>query len=169
MIIWINGLFGAGKSTTARALTAKLGTAHLVDPEEIGFGLPSWHGNGGELDDIQHDSRWRSLTKEAVIAVEQTFGAAVVAMTLFIPEYFEEIVGGLRDDGHDLRHFTLRVLPETALARGSGRPDGLVDWALPRNQAYSACLADQRFGTFIDSESLTIDEVVKQIERELRR
>lgn len=91
-----------------------------------------------------------------------------MAMTLFIPEYFEEIVGGLRDDGHDLRHFTLRVGPETALARGSGRPDGLVDWALSRNQMYKAFLTDQRFGTFIDSESLSIDEVVEQIESHLR-
>lgn len=163
MIIWINGLFGAGKSTTARALTARLGTAHLVDPEEIGFGLPSWHGAGGELDDFQHDSRWRLLTKEAVIAVEQIFGTVVVPMTLFIHEYFDEVVGGLRREGHDVRHFTLRVSPETALVRGAGRPDGLVDWALPRNRAYSACLTDQRFGEFIDAETMTAEEVVDHI------
>ncbi len=87
VIIWINGLFGAGKSTTAHALVTRLGNASLVDPEQIGFGLPTWHGNGGELDDIQHDPRWRTLTKESVIAVEETFETAVVPMTLFIPEF----------------------------------------------------------------------------------
>jgi hypothetical protein len=167
VIVWINGLFGAGKSTTARTLIHRLGRARLVDPEQIGFGLPTWHGNGGELDDIQHDPRWRSLTKESVVAVEKTFGIAVVPMTLFIPEYFDEIVGDLRRAGHRLRHFTLRVGPDVALARGSSRADGLVDWAVPRNDAYSSCLMDQRFGIFIDSESLTIDQVVDQIEEGL--
>ena len=135
----------------------------MVDPEEIGFGLSTWHGNGGDLDDFQHDPRWRTLTVEGVSAVEEQFGTAVVPMTLFIPQYFDEVVGGLRRAGHDLRHFTLRVGPDIALARGSGRTDGLVDWALPRNQAYSACLTDQRFGEFIDSEWLGVDQVVDRI------
>lgn len=163
VIIWINGLFGAGKSSTAEAVVARLGAAQIVDPEEIGFGLPTWHGNGGDLDDIQHDPRWRTLTVESVIAVEEAFGTAVVPMTLFIPEYFDEIVGGLRRAGHDLRHFTLRVGPDIALARGSTRPDGLDTWALPRNQMYNACLTDQRFAEFIDSEPLTVDEVVDHV------
>ena len=163
MIVWINGLFGAGKTTTAHALAARLEDAWVVDPEQIGFGLPTWHGNGGELDDIQHDPRWRTLTMESVVAVEETFGSAVVPMTLFIPEYFDEIVGGLLLAGHDVRHFTLRVGPTIALARGSTRTDGLDTWALPRNELYSGCLSDDRFGTFIDSESLSVDEVVDHL------
>jgi hypothetical protein len=168
VIIWINGLFGSGKSTTARLLADRLDGARIVDPEQIGFGLPTWHGNGGELDDIQHDPRWRGLTKDAVVAVEEAVGTAVVPMTLFIPEYFEEVVGDLRRAGHELHHFTLRVGADVALTRGSRRPDGLDAWALPRNEMYQTCLTDQQFAEFIDSESLTVDAVVDHIIRTVR-
>ena len=36
MIIWINGAFGSGKTTTAIALKRKLPNSFIYDPENIG-------------------------------------------------------------------------------------------------------------------------------------
>ena len=35
-VIWLNGAFGVGKTTVARALAAELPDALVVDPEDIG-------------------------------------------------------------------------------------------------------------------------------------
>jgi MoxR-like ATPase len=39
MIIWVNGPFGAGKTTLVEELSKRLGTAVTVDPELLGFVL----------------------------------------------------------------------------------------------------------------------------------
>ena len=40
MIVWINGAFGAGKTTTARELIDLIPNSTLFDPEVIGAALP---------------------------------------------------------------------------------------------------------------------------------
>jgi len=37
LLVWINGAFGAGKSSVARELVRRWPEARLFDPEEIGF------------------------------------------------------------------------------------------------------------------------------------
>jgi len=37
MILWINGAFGAGKTTTVKKLRKLLANSFLYDPEEAGF------------------------------------------------------------------------------------------------------------------------------------
>ena len=37
MIIWLNGTFGAGKTTTARQLVQRLANTRLFDPELVGY------------------------------------------------------------------------------------------------------------------------------------
>ena len=37
MIIWINGAFGAGKTTLAEELSRRLSEAVLFDPEYVGY------------------------------------------------------------------------------------------------------------------------------------
>jgi cytidylate kinase len=39
MIIWVDGPFGAGKTTLVEELSKRLGTAVTVDPELLGFVL----------------------------------------------------------------------------------------------------------------------------------
>jgi hypothetical protein len=42
MIVWINGAFGSGKTTTAGLLTKRLDGAKLFDPEYVGYLLMSF-------------------------------------------------------------------------------------------------------------------------------
>jgi len=37
MIIWLNGTFGVGKTTTARELAATMPDTRLFDPEMVGY------------------------------------------------------------------------------------------------------------------------------------
>lgn len=39
MIVWINGAFGSGKSTTAELLHSKIEFSHIYDPEQVGYFL----------------------------------------------------------------------------------------------------------------------------------
>jgi len=39
MLLWINGPFGGGKSSTARELRDRLPGSLICDPEHLGFGL----------------------------------------------------------------------------------------------------------------------------------
>jgi adenylylsulfate kinase-like enzyme len=37
MIVWLNGTFGAGKTTTAPEVVTRLPEARIFDPEHVGF------------------------------------------------------------------------------------------------------------------------------------
>ena len=75
VIIWINGLFGVGKSATAELLAESVPGSWLVNPEEIGFGLPEWSAGPGSDTDFQDLPLWRALTSETIAVAEEAAGA----------------------------------------------------------------------------------------------
>ncbi|MFE5209411.1 NUDIX domain-containing protein [Streptomyces sp. NPDC056600] len=98
MIVWINGAFGSGKSSTARELLDLLPDSALFDPEVVGgaltFMLPPKHLAG--VDDYQDLPIWRRLVVDTAAAMLQELGGIlVVPMTLLCQEYRDEIFGGL--------------------------------------------------------------------------
>ncbi|MER5480735.1 NUDIX domain-containing protein [Streptomyces sp. NPDC002734] len=98
MIVWINGAFGSGKSSTARELLDLLPDSALFDPEVVGgaltFMLPPKHLAG--VDDYQDLPIWRRLVVDTAAAMLQELGGTlVVPMTLLRQEYRDEIFGGL--------------------------------------------------------------------------
>ena len=65
MIIWINGPFGAGKTTLAKRLRDRRSKSLIFDPEEIGFVVKEtvpMPASG----DSQELPLWRGLTIAAV-------------------------------------------------------------------------------------------------------
>lgn len=52
-------------------------------------------------------------------------GTVIAPMTLVESGYFEEIIGRLREEGHDVRHFALLAGRETVLKRLTERGLGL--------------------------------------------
>ncbi|MER5262652.1 AAA family ATPase [Actinosynnema sp. NPDC002837] len=117
MLLWINGPFGGGKTQTAHELRRRLPGSFLSDPEHVGFALhrmtpPALRG------DFQDLASWRRGVVEVLDrAATGHDGVIVVPMTVVEPEYFREIVGGLRDRGHDVRHFALLAERETVVRR----------------------------------------------------
>ncbi|MGZ9928325.1 AAA family ATPase [Streptomyces sp. NC-S4] len=81
MIVWINGLFGAGKSTLAAGLNTALPGS--VIPEDIGTLLrQSMAGYHRQQRDHQDYPAWRHLTVRLVAELHQlTAGPVIIPMT----------------------------------------------------------------------------------------
>lgn len=60
VIIWLNGPFGAGKTTTAKQLVGRLDNARHFDPELVGYLLRTALGDH-DLKDFQDLPPWREL------------------------------------------------------------------------------------------------------------
>lgn len=99
MIIWINGPFGAGKTTLVEELAKRLDTAITVDPELLEYMLrsvvpPSPSG------DFQDLPIWRTLTVRTLQEIRREYARPLlVPLTLVEPQYVDEIFGSLHMPG----------------------------------------------------------------------
>ncbi|MBB0245127.1 NUDIX domain-containing protein [Streptomyces alkaliphilus] len=129
MIIWLNGAFGAGKTSVAGELVELLPGSVLFDPGQLTAVLrrtlpaKSWEETG----DIRDLPAWRRLVVEAAAAVHRETGATlVVPGSLLDRSHRDEIFGGLAACGLSVRHLLLHV-EEAALRhrlRESAPPGG---------------------------------------------
>ncbi|MEU8773821.1 NUDIX domain-containing protein [Streptomyces sp. NPDC048606] len=181
MIVWINGTFGAGKSSTARELTGLLPDGTLFDPEFIGDVLMRIlpDARRAEVTDYQDLPSWRRLVVDGAAALlAEVGGVLVVPMTLLRQEYRDEIFGGLAARRIAVRHVLLApaetILRERiATRREPGAPE-TVDvrvrqWAYDHIPAYRQALgwlsADAHV---IDNGHLTVRETAERIAEALR-
>jgi 8-oxo-dGTP pyrophosphatase MutT (NUDIX family) len=153
VIVWINGAFGAGKTSTARELIELIPNSTLFDPEIIGGALshllPAKHL--AEAGDYQDLPIWRRLVVDTAAAIHaEVGGVLVVPMTLLRQEYRDEIFGGLASRRIPVRHIVLTPEETILRARISGRavppdlPDGDVrvrQWSFDHIEPYLAALA----------------------------
>lgn len=127
MIIFINGAFGVGKTTVAELIVKALPNSLLFDPEEIGFFLRKVLEPVDKRDDFQHYPMWRTLTVTTAQLLKKNYGRdLVIPMTIWRPEYFDEVMTGLRQVDADLRHFCLvaplEVVHKRLSERGEQKP-----------------------------------------------
>jgi predicted kinase len=127
VIIWINGGFGAGKTTLAEELRGRLPGAVLYDPEDVGLMLWKWIPPNG---DFQHLPSWRELVIATALSLRRHHAdTLIVPMSLIRDVYRAEILGGLADAGEEVLHVFLaadaRMLRERLNARVT-HPD--KDW-----------------------------------------
>ena len=113
VIVWINGAFGSGKTTTADLVAKRLDGAKLFDPEYVGYMLmPFVQSATGDFQDLR---LWRHLVVETMSGLALEFPHPWVApMSLINTAYRVEILGGIRDRGVEVREFVL-ALPEEQL------------------------------------------------------
>ncbi|MFJ3640633.1 NUDIX domain-containing protein [Streptomyces sp. NPDC090108] len=152
-VVWINGAFGAGKTTTARELIELIPNSTLFDPEVIGGALAHLMPPKrlAEADDLQDLPIWRRLVIETAAAMlAELGGTLVVPMTLLRQEYRDEIFGGLAARRIAVRHVLLAPAETILRARAEGRelppgpPDGEMrqrQWAYDHIEPYRAALA----------------------------
>ncbi|GAB2729506.1 NUDIX hydrolase [Streptomyces bullii] len=150
-VVWINGAFGAGKTTTARELVELIPNSALFDPEVIGgalpFLLPPKHL--AEVGDFQDLPIWRRLVIDTAAAMlAELGGTLVVPMTLLRQEYRDEIFGGLAARRIPVRHILLApaetILRERIAGRAVPDPDGEIrirQWSHDHIEPYRAALA----------------------------
>jgi adenylylsulfate kinase-like enzyme len=109
VIIWINGAFGAGKTTLAGELERLLPDAMSFDPEDVGMILRQWVP-APESGDFQDIPAWRKLVADFANTLIAEYGRPlVVPMTLVNADYREEIFGLIRKAGGRVVHVFLDV------------------------------------------------------------
>ncbi|MFG2136525.1 NUDIX domain-containing protein [Streptomyces sp. NPDC048650] len=112
MIVWLNGTFGAGKTTAAQELLDLLPGSTLYDPELLGSGLrlmlPAKRFE--EIDDYQDLPAWRRMVVDTAAALlTEVPGPLVTPMTLLRQEYRDEIFGSLAARRIPVRHVLLHA------------------------------------------------------------
>lgn len=171
MLIWINGAFGSGKTQTAHELLRRLPDAHVADPELLGFALHKMLP-AHERNDFQDLPHWRSGVVDTLQQTESAAeGPVIVPMTIVRDDYFDQIVGGLRERGVDVRHYALSASAETLRKRLDSRISSLggrilggdETWAIQQIPRCVAALSGDRYATHVPTDNLSIDEVVEWI------
>ncbi|GAA3155853.1 NUDIX hydrolase [Streptomyces rameus] len=152
-VVWINGAFGAGKTTTARELIELIPNSALFDPEVIGGALthllpPKRLAETGDFQDLPI---WRRLVVDTAAAMlAELGGTLVVPMTLLRQEYRDEIFGGLAARRIPVHHLLLAPAETILRERIAGRevppevPDGEIrtrQWAYDHIEPYRCALA----------------------------
>ncbi|MFI9822641.1 NUDIX domain-containing protein [Streptomyces sp. NPDC052013] len=152
-VVWINGAFGAGKTTTARELIELIPNSTLFDPEVIGAALAHLlpPKRLAEVGDYQDLPIWRRLVIDTAAAMlTELGGTLVVPMTLLRQEYRDEIFGGLAARRIPVRHVLLAPAETILRERIAGRevpqdlPDGEIrvrQWSYDHIEPYKTALA----------------------------
>jgi hypothetical protein len=168
VIVWINGAFGAGKSTVESALRTADPTLRHFDPEWIGYILqrvvPVPTGDFRDL------PLWRSLTVGFLSGLTATYGGVwLVPMTVLDPDHRAEIIGGLRARGIPVRHVVLTVSEQSLRRRidADDAPAGARGWRharVERALRELSGLADREPDTFeVDNDGRPPAEVAADI------
>ena len=132
VIIWINGGFGAGKTTLAQELHRRLPDAVVYDPEDVGLMLWKWMRPDG---DFQHLPSWRELVVATALSLRRHHAdTLIVPMSLIRDAYRAEILGGMT--GVDEMAAAATRQPAGTLMLRSDRlaPAELADEVLARSQ-----------------------------------
>ncbi|POX49259.1 NUDIX hydrolase [Streptomyces sp. Ru72] len=152
-VVWINGAFGAGKTTTARELIELIPNSTLFDPEVIGAVLTQLlpPKRLAEVGDFQDLPIWRRLVIDTAAAMlAELDGVLVVPMTLLRQEYRDEIFGGLAARRIPVRHVLLAPAETILRQRIADRevppdlPDGemrIRQWSYDHIEPYRTALA----------------------------
>jgi predicted kinase len=171
VIIWLNGAFGAGKTTLAGELHRRLPEAVVYDPEDVGLMLWKWMPPN---DDFQDLPSWRELVVATALSLRRHHAdTLIVPMSLIRDAYQAEILGGLADAGEEVLHVFLEadvgVLRERLSARAPiphnpGKNQSALEWAMSRVAAAIVSAATQPDGTLmLRSDKLTTAELADEV------
>jgi hypothetical protein len=170
MITWLNGGFGAGKTTLAGELHRRVPNAVVYDPEDVGLMLWKWMRPNG---DFQHLPSWRGLVVATALSLRRHHAdTLIVPMSLIRDAYRAEILGGLADAGEEVLHVFLEVdagvLRERLNARvtrpGRDWDQGAREFGMTGVDEMVAAAARQPGGTLmLRSDRLTPAELADEV------
>jgi len=169
MLLWINGPFGGGKTATAHELHRRLDQSIVCDPEHLGYGLHRMLPSDLRTN-FQTFAAWRQGVYEVLdLVLRKSAGPVIVPMTVINPGYFDQTVGRLRQDGHDVRHFSLLADRGTVLRRLGKRTFGLglrhEGWAVAKLDECLAQLQDEVFAEHLHTDEMSVAQVADAIAR----
>ena len=125
VVVRINGAFGVGKTSVAKALVRQWDGAVLFDPEQIGALLRRTIPRDRHTDDYQDFPLWRRLTMETVSGLATECGRPIVVpMTLTNDAYRQ--IGRFRSMRHVVIAGTVTARRNVRAVLLTGRANGSV-------------------------------------------
>jgi len=170
VIVFLNGPFGVGKSTTARILATLLPGAVHYNPEHIGAGLRMALGPFYRAADYQDLAAWRRLLPVGARLYRLRARTVVMPMTVGRREYLEELLRGLRRVDADLRLFQLTAPENEIRRRVRRRTDarGGHDWWWDHLESGLAMANAAAFGETVDTAGMSALQVASTIAARMR-
>lgn len=162
-VLWINGAFGVGKSTTGLHLLAVLPGWRYFDPEWVGFMLRAQLGDQGVVD-FQDIPAWRRLVPLVASEVALHTGEDLVAVqTVTNESYWNEIRDGFTTRGMTVHHVLLDCEPDELRRRieADEADPKARDWRLGHVDAFVAARPwlTRASALFLDTTSTTAEDV----------
>ena len=141
MIIWLNGTFGCGKTSTAAELHSLVPSSRVFDPETVGYMLQPNLADQ-PVSDFQHWPPWRPLVVATATELARFTGQHLIApQTILVRAYLEQIFAGLRDAGLDVFHVVLDASEEVLRQRIQGSAEARA-WRLDHLAEYRSSRMD---------------------------
>jgi len=166
MIVWLNGTFGAGKTTTSRELVKRLPDARVFDSEYVGLMLRHVLSEV-PVGDFQEWRPWRGLVVQTAIQVlDYLGGTLVIPQTVLVEQFWREIEQGLTEAGVPIIHVVLHAEREELVRRieADGQEAGAGKWRLDHLDFYERARPWlSRVAQSIDTTALTPAEVADTI------
>ena len=119
------------------------------------------------LEDFQDYSLWREMVAKTLLHSAQGGTPLIVPMTLVKPDYFEEIVGFVREEGQVVHHIVLVGSRKVILNRLERRGDGVDSWAAGQLERCLAGLSKFDLNEKIQTDALTVAEVADIVMKRL--
>ncbi|HKF00169.1 MAG TPA: ATP-binding protein [Actinomycetes bacterium] len=166
MIVWLNGTFGAGKTSTANELVRILPGARIYDPAVVGTMLR--HVLSDPVGDFQDWPPWRPLVVQTAAEVHRYTGGILVApAALLRPEYARQIFEGLAAVQLATRHFVVHADEDELIRRiwhDRTVPQETQRWRLEHLAGYRAALGWlPGVAEILDTTRLTPAEAAREI------
>lgn len=166
MIVWLNGTFGVGKTTTARELLPLLPGSRIFDSEYVGYLLREPMADT-PVSDFQQWPLWpRLVVRTAAELLDALGGTLVVPQTVLDEKIWAELSEGLRRESVPVQHVALHA-DETALVRrieGDTAETGARRWRLDHLTPYREARAwHAREARVVDTTHLAPAAVAAQI------
>jgi predicted kinase len=135
VIIWLNGTFGVGKTSTAQRLAAMVPDSRVFDPETVGQMLRGALADR-PVGDFQDWSAWRPLVATSLIEIARMTGQHIIApQTVLKREYFDQILTQLRAADLDTFHVLLDAA-DAVLRNRIETSDEAREWRLTHLDEY---------------------------------
>ncbi|MDE7261082.1 MAG: ATP-binding protein [Oscillospiraceae bacterium] len=170
MILWLNGAFGAGKTTVAYELHRRLERSFVYDPENVGYFLRKNTPQACHTHDFQDMPLWRGFNYQILKEIHKAYdGTIIVPMTLVDPAYYGEIIQRLVDEGVPVVHVVLCASRETILKRLKRRSFGRLSQEAFAVEAIGRCLDyfnRHASGIRLETDRMTVEEIVSRVGQE---
>ena len=137
MIIWLNGTFGVGKTSTADRLATLIPSGRVFDPETVGAMLRANLADR-PVADFQDWPAWPPLVATALIEITRMTGENIIApQTVLKRDRLDQVLAPLRVAGVEVFHVLLDADQAVLRSRIAGSDEAMA-WRLDHLDEYDA-------------------------------